>query len=69
MATKFEHGDHVKWNTPQGEITGKVLKRLTKSTYIRAHKVAATPNNPEYVVQSDRSGKRAAHKSSALKKA
>ena len=66
MATSFQHGDRVKWNTPQGETSGKVLKRLTKSTHVREHKVAATPNSPEYLVQSDRSGKKAARKASAL---
>jgi hypothetical protein len=30
--------------------------------------VAASQDNPEYIVESDKSGKRAAHKRSALKK-
>ncbi|WP_246450630.1 DUF2945 domain-containing protein [Sphingomonas rhizophila] len=35
----------------------------------QGHKVAASKDNPEYLVESDKSGKRAAHKPSALKKA
>jgi hypothetical protein len=40
----------------------------TTPTKIGTHRVAASRDNPEYVVESDRSGKRAAHKASALKK-
>ena len=35
---------------------------------INGHKVAASPENPEYVVRSDKSGAIAAHKPEALTK-
>jgi len=61
-------GDHVSWETSQGETQGTVEKRLTAPTQIKGHKVAASPENPEYLVKSDKSGASAAHKPAALTK-
>ena len=69
MPSKVRTGDKVTWNTSQGKTTGKVKKRLTKPTDIQGHHVAASPDNPEYLVESDKTGKQAAHKPDALKKA
>ncbi|MDQ3539870.1 MAG: DUF2945 domain-containing protein [Chloroflexota bacterium] len=65
---EFKPGDHVAWNTSQGETTGVVKKRLTKRTKIQDHEVAASPDNPEYLVVSDKSGAEAAHRPEALRK-
>ncbi|MBV8849101.1 MAG: DUF2945 domain-containing protein [Methylobacteriaceae bacterium] len=69
MAQSLKSGDKVKWNTSQGETHGKVVKKQTTPTKIKTHKVAASKENPEYIVKSDKSGKTAAHKPSQLKKA
>ncbi len=37
-------------------------------TEIKTHHVAASPENPEYLVESDKTGTTAAHKPDALKK-
>ncbi len=68
MTKSLKAGDHVAWNTTQGETHGKVVKRVTSTTHIKGHKVAASEDNPEYIVKSDKSGDEAAHKASALKK-
>jgi hypothetical protein len=65
----FRKGEKVEWDSSGGHSAGKVLKKITKPTQIKGHKVAASPDNPEYVVQSDKSGKNAAHKPSGLQKA
>jgi hypothetical protein len=65
---RLRAGDTVSWNTSQGRTTGKVVKKQTRATAIKTHKVAASKDNPEYIVESAKSGKRAAHKASALKK-
>jgi hypothetical protein len=49
-------------------VHGKVIKKLTEECEIEGHHVAASRDNPEYLVESEASGKRAAHKPSALKK-
>ena len=69
MAQSLKSGDKVKWNTSQGETRGKIVKKQTTPTKIKSHKVAASKDNPEYIVKSDKSGKIAAHKPGQLKKA
>lgn len=62
-------GDAVKWGHSQGTTTGKVVRKLTRSTQIKGHKVAASPDNPEYLVESGKTGARAAHRPQELRKA
>ena len=68
MAEKLKTGDKVEWGTSQGKTTGTVKKKLTSPTKIKGHKVAASKDNPEYLVESEKSGEKAAHKPEALKK-
>ena len=68
-AEELKVGDHVSWDTSQGKTTGKVKKKLTQPTEIKGHHVAASPDNPEYLVETDKSHKEAAHKPGELKKA
>jgi hypothetical protein len=70
MASKraFKKGDKVAWDTPQGPTQGTVERKLTSPMQIKGHRVAASPDNPEYLVKSDKSGKEAAHKPGELRK-
>ena len=68
MADKFKAGDAVEWNSHGGIARGKVKKKLTSRTTIKGHQVAASPENPEYLVETDKGGL-AAHKPEALRKA
>jgi hypothetical protein len=68
MAKSLQRGDTVEWQTSQGKTTGRVVAKQTEPTKIKRHKVAASKRNPEYIVESAKSGKRAAHKADALKK-
>jgi hypothetical protein len=65
---KLSIGDRVEWNTSQGKTTGKIKKKLTSPAKIKTHKVAASPENPEFLVQTEKSKKLAAHKPAGLKK-
>ena len=65
----FKKGDKVAWESSGGHSVGKVVKKLTSPTKIKGHEVAASKDNPQYLVESDKSGGQAAHKPSALKKA
>ena len=69
MTKNLKKGEKVEWETSQGKTSGTVKKKLTKPTDIKGHHVAASKDNPEYLVESDKSGKEAAHKPNALKKA
>ncbi|MFN3557951.1 MAG: DUF2945 domain-containing protein [Brevundimonas sp.] len=68
MADRLHPGDKVEWRHSQGTSTGKVVRKVTSPTHIKDHKVAASPDNPEYIVESARTGARAAHKPSGLRK-
>jgi hypothetical protein len=67
-AKAFKTGDKVSWDHSQGSSTGKVVKKVTSPTQIKGHKVAASKADPEYIVQSDKTGAKAAHKPSELRK-
>ncbi len=67
MADNLSKGDKVSWKSPGGEAHGKVVKKQTEPTSIKGHKVAASRENPQFIVETDE-GKRAAHKPGALKK-
>lgn len=69
MTKSLKAGDKVSWNHSQGETTGKVVRKVTSPTKIRNHKVAASPDNPEYMVESGKTGARAAHRPSELRRA
>ena len=65
---KLKKGDKVEWETAQGKTTGTVKKKLTSPTKIKTHKVSASKENPQYLVETDKSKKEAAHKPESLKK-
>ena len=60
-------GSKVSWSSHGGTANGKVVKKLTSEADIKGHHVAASTDNPEYLVETEE-GKRAAHKPSALRK-
>ena len=68
MTTELHKGDKVEWDSSGGHSKGKVVKKLTTPMTIKGHKVAASKDNPEYLVETDE-GKQAAHKPGSLKKA
>jgi len=67
-AADLKKGDKVEWDSSGGHSVGKVVKKVTSPTKIKGHTVAASKDNPEYIVKSDKGGE-AAHKPDALKKA
>lgn len=67
MAADLKTGARVSWKSHGGTAHGKVVKKLTGTSHIKGHKVAASPDEPQFLVETDE-GKRAAHKPSALTK-
>jgi Hypervirulence associated proteins TUDOR domain len=66
---EFKQGDRVEWKTPQGKTWGTVKEKLTSETEVGGQKVNASEDDPRYLVESEKSGKEAAHKPDALSKA
>lgn len=67
MADHLKAGDKVRWNSHGGQAQGKVVKKQTSPTRIKGHTVAASKDNPQYIVET-KEGARAAHKAEALKR-
>lgn len=67
MTKQLRKGDDVSWQSHGGTAHGKVEKKVTSSTSIKGHTARATPEDPQYIVRSDKGGT-AAHKPSALTK-
>ncbi|GAA4967692.1 hypothetical protein GCM10023238_39460 [Streptomyces heliomycini] len=63
----LHQGDEVAWSSHGSETTGEVEKKITERTRRPAH-VAASEEEPQYEVRSEKSGKPAVHKPSALRK-
>jgi hypothetical protein len=63
----FKQGDTVEWNIPQGKTRGTVRKKLTSNTEVGGQ-IDASEEDPRYLVESEKSGKEAAHKPDALSK-
>ena len=64
---QLRKGARVIWKSHGGEAHGKVVRKQTAPTRIKGHQVAASEQNPQYIVETD-DGKRAAHKPDALTK-
>ncbi len=68
MARTLKSGDRVAWQSSGGGSVGRVERKLTSPIKIKGHEVAASQDNPEFLVRSQKSGKIAAHKPSALRR-
>jgi Hypervirulence associated proteins TUDOR domain len=65
---EFSKGDEVSWKSHGGTAEGKVKKKITSETEAGGRKVKASKDEPQYLVQSEKSGGEAVHKPGALKK-
>ena len=68
MAEEFAKGDEVEWSSHGGTARGEVEKKITERTEAAGRTVAASEDEPQYLVKSEKSGGEAVHKPSALRK-
>ena len=59
-------GSTVRWNTPQGETSGRTVEKKTSDFTFDGNEFKPTDDDPYWIVESEKSGKRAAHKESSL---
>jgi len=60
-------GDKVSWETPQGRTRGKIVEKKTTDFQLARHKFNASDDEPKFVVESDKTGAKAAHSPDALR--
>ena len=66
--SELKKGDEVTWQSHGSTAEGKVEKKITSDTHEAKRAVKASPDDPQYLVKSDKSGGEAVHKPDALKK-
>ncbi|GBR09064.1 MULTISPECIES: hypervirulence associated TUDOR domain-containing protein [Asaia] len=67
-AKDFKKGDDVTWKTSNGETEGHVVKTVTKPMKIKKNEIKASKDDPKILVESDKTGAKAAHKPETLHK-
>jgi hypothetical protein len=66
MPHKFETGDHVKWNSEAGIVSGKIIKVHSSDFDYKGYTRHASKKEPQYEIKSDKTDHIAAHKGTAL---
>jgi surface antigen len=66
--TTLHVGDQVTWNTAQGPTEGKIVDRRTSDFQLAGQQFRASNDEPMFVVESDATGARAAHRPDALER-
>jgi Hypervirulence associated proteins TUDOR domain len=51
MAKQLKTGDRVAWQSSGGGSVGRVERKLTSPGKIKGHEIAASENNPEFLVR------------------
>lgn len=66
--SELKKGDDVTWKTHGTTTEGEVTKKITEETEAGGRTVKASEEEPQYEVESAKSGKHAVHKPEALEK-
>ena len=67
MAHAFKVGDHVSWNSEAGRVRGIITRKVTRQIRFKGYLRHATPDDPQYLIKSDKTDHIAIHKGSALR--
>ncbi len=65
---RFNVGDHVKWNSEAGHVSGKITKVHSSDFNWKGYKHHASKDDPQYEIKSDKTDHVAVHKGRALTK-
>jgi hypothetical protein len=68
LMSEFRKGDTVEWDSHGGTAYGKVERKITERTEAGGRTVDASPDEPQYLVRSEKSGGTAVHKLSAFRR-
>ena len=68
MSHEFKVGDHVRWNSEAGHVSGKIIKVHTSDPDYKGHTHRCSETDPQYEIKSDKTEHIALHKGAALHK-
>lgn len=66
MTRRFKIGDHVRWNSEAGHVTGTIIAIHTSDFLYKNYIHHASKDDPQYEIKSDKTDHVAAHRGSAL---
>jgi hypothetical protein len=68
MTDRFEVGDHVRWNSEAGHVSGVIEKVHTKDFKWKGYTRHCSEGDPQYEIKSDKTDHIAVHKGGALER-
>jgi hypothetical protein len=68
MDQELKRGDRVEWNFRGRRVVGTVRRKLSSRVEIDGRVVAASKEEPRYLVRSEKSGKETVRRAAALRK-
>jgi hypothetical protein len=68
MGKTFQVGDHVRWNSEAGHVSGRIIKIHTRDAPYKGYVHHASEDEPQYEIQSDKTDHIALHKAGVLHK-
>lgn len=66
MAKTFRVGDHIRWNSEAGMVSGAIIAIHTNDFNYKGYVHHASETDPQYEIKSDKTDHIAAHKGSTL---
>jgi hypothetical protein len=67
MSRALKVGRQVEWNSEAGRVRGKIKKKIVSEIKFKGYTVHASKEEPQYLIESDKTDHLAMHKGSALK--
>ena len=67
MPITFRVGDHVRWNSETGRVSGVIIKKIVSDTRFKGYVHHASRDVPQYLIKSEKTDHIAIHKGSALR--
>jgi len=67
MPKPFKIGDHVRWNSEAGRVSGVIIEKIITDTRFKGYVHHASREAPQYLIKSDKTEHVAIHKGGALR--
>ena len=64
--TSFKIGDHVRWNSEAGHVTGRIIRVHRRDFDWKGYTHHARPDDPQYEIRSDKTDHVAVHRGHVL---
>ena len=68
MPRAFKIGDHVSWNSEAGRVSGFIRRKVSTPVEFKGYTVRASREEPQYLIESDKTDHLAMHKGSVLRR-